>query len=372
MLPAVCYPSVTVCTVRGRFGVYSRHGSNIANLSGCFLTRPTLMTQQHTLIDRFGRMVRYLRISVTDRCDLRCQYCLPKGFRGFSESSDWLSFAEIERVVGQFAQMGVSHLRLTGGEPLVRRDIVELAECLSHIPGIEDLSLSTNAVRLAKAAEPLFQAGVRRINVSLDSLCPATYRRITGGGRLERVLEGLAAAKAAGFTPIKLNTVVMRGVNDTEIDEILDFALTHGFALRLIETMPVGVTGRSALDRYVELESVRRRLAANYDLIPDVMTGAGPARCYRIAGSDTHIGFITPLSQHFCQTCNRVRLSVEGDIHVCLGDGYRYSLRCHLRQGCDDEELRRHILAAINLKPERHTFNEQPARVIRFMSMTGG
>lgn len=330
------------------------------------------MPQQHALIDRFGRPVRYLRISVTDRCDLRCQYCLPRDHHEFSGTGDRLTLMEMERVVRQFAQMGVGHLRLTGGEPLVRRDIVELIEYLSNIPGIDDLSLSTNALRLAGLAEPLFRAGVHRINVSLDSLCPSTYRKITGGGRLERVLEGLAAAKAAGFAPIKLNTVVMRGVNDMEIEEILDFALVHGFALRLIETMPVGATGREALARYVELETVYRRLAANYELIPEVVTGAGPARCYRIAGSGTHIGFITPMSQHFCQTCNRVRLSVEGDIHACLGDGYQYPLRNYLRQGCDDETLRRHILAAINLKPERHAFNERPAQVVRFMSMTGG
>ena len=330
------------------------------------------MTQPHTLIDRFGRTVRYLRISMTDRCDLRCRYCLPKGFNDFSDTGDRLSRAEIERVVRQFAQMGVSHIRLTGGEPLLRRDIATLAESISNIPGIDDLSLSTNAIRLAGLAEPLYRAGVRRINVSLDSVHPDTYREITGGGRLEKVLEGLAAAKATGFAPIKLNTVVMRGVNDTEIEEILDFALAHDYSLRLIETMPVGTAGRSALDHYVELESVRRRLAANYELIPDVMTGAGPARCYRIASSNTHIGFITPMSQHFCQTCNRVRLSAEGDIHACLGDSHRYPLRSYLRQGCDDEALRHHIRKAVDLKPERHAFNEQPARVVRFMSMTGG
>lgn len=330
------------------------------------------MKQDQTLSDRFGRDIRYLRISVTDRCDLRCQYCLPKGFSDFSEPEDWLSSAEIERIVTRFARMGVTHLRLTGGEPLVRRNIVDLAECLAAIPGIDDLSLSTNAVRLAGLAEPLRQAGVRRINVSLDSLNPATYSAITGGGKLEKVLEGLEAAKTAGFAPIKLNTVVMRGVNDTEIEDIFEFAIEKGYALRLIETMPVGATGQEALDRFIDLETIRRRLSSRHELIPDILPGAGPARYYRVAGSNAHIGFITPLSRHFCQTCNRVRLSVEGDLFTCLGDEHRYPLRPMLRTGCSDEELASHLLKAIQLKPERHEFNEQPTRVVRFMSMTGG
>ncbi len=330
------------------------------------------MTQDQTLTDSFGRTVRYLRISVTDRCDLRCQYCLPKGFSDFSEPGNWLRPAEIERVVARFARMGVSHLRLTGGEPLVRRNIVDLAERLAAVPGIDDLSLSTNGVRLADLAEPLHRAGVRRINVSLDSLNPATYRTITGGGKLAKVLAGLEAAKAAGFAPIKLNTVVMRGVNEGEIEKIFEFAVAKGYALRLIETMPVGVSGQDALDRYVELETIRRSLATRYELIPDILPGAGPARYYRVAGSSAHIGFITPLSQHFCQTCNRVRLSVEGHLITCLGDEHRYPLRPHLRAGCSDEALSYHLSKAIAQKPARHEFNNQPTRVTRFMSTTGG
>ena len=330
------------------------------------------MKQTQHLTDRFGRNIRYLRISVTDRCDLRCQYCLPKGFCDFSEPETWLSPEEIERVVTCFAQMGVTHLRLTGGEPLVRGNIVDLAARLAAIPDIEDLSLSTNAVRLAELAEPLYRAGVRRINVSLDSLNPETYKTITGGGILQKVLDGLEAAKVAGFAPIKLNTVVMRGVNDEEIEDIFEFAADRGYALRLIETMPVGATGQGALNRYVDLESVRSRLASRYELIPDIMPGAGPARYYRVAGSSAHIGFITPMSQHFCETCNRVRLSVEGDLFACLGDEHSYPLRSLLRDGCSDDTLTQHLQKAIDLKPERHEFSERPAQVIRFMSMTGG
>lgn len=330
------------------------------------------MNLHQSLNDRFGRQIRYLRLSVTDRCDLRCRYCLPSGFTAFSEPEHWLSAAEIERIVKQFSRMGVSHLRLTGGEPLVRRDIVELAQRLGAITGIEDLSISTNGIRLSGLSESLFLAGVRRINVSLDSLDPATYRAITGGGKLEKVLRGLEMAKAAGIAPIKLNTVVMRGVNDAEIEDIFEFAVKGGYTLRLIETMPVGATGQDALERFVDLETIRKRLASRYQLIPDILPGAGPARYYRVAGSNAHIGFITPLSQHFCETCNRVRLSVEGDLFACLGDEHRYPLRAYLRAGCSDEDLSIHLQNAIALKPEHHEFKEQPTRVVRFMSMTGG
>lgn len=330
------------------------------------------MNQDPTLTDRFSRHIRYLRLSVIDRCDLRCQYCLPKDFSDFSKPERWLSTGEMERVVAWFARMGVRHLRLTGGEPLVRRDIVALAQRLARIPGIDDLSLSTNAVRLSELAEPLHRAGVRRINVSIDSLNPATYRSITGGGKLEKVIAGLEAAKVAGFSPIKLNTVVMRGVNDGEIEDIFEFAVAKGYSLRLIETMPVGVTGRAAVDLFSDLEAIRLRLASRYELLPDILPGAGPARYYRLAGSNAHIGFITPLSRHFCQTCNRVRLSVEGDLFTCLGDEHRHPLRPLLRAGCSDRVLSRHLLQAIKSKPERHEFHEQPASVVRFMSMTGG
>ncbi len=330
------------------------------------------MNRHQPLNDRFGRQIRYLRLSVTDRCDLRCNYCMPNGFTDFAQPQDWLSVDELERIVCGFARLGVTHLRMTGGEPLVRRDIVELARRLAAVPGIDDLSISTNGVRLAGLAKPLARAGVRRVNVSLDSLDPAIYSEITGGGKLEKVLCGLAAAKAAGITPIKLNTVVMRGVNDAEIENILAFAVKGDFTLRLIETMPIGATGQDALERFVDLETIRKRLASRHRLIPDILPGAGPARYYRVAGSKAHIGFITPMSQHFCETCNRVRLSVQGDLFACLGDEHRYPLRDFLRTGCSDGELSNHLRTAIALKPQRHEFNEQPTRVVRFMSMTGG
>ena len=324
------------------------------------------------LVDPFGRAIEYLRLSVTDRCDLRCSYCLPKGFDGFAEPEAWLRFDEIERVVGAFVRLGVRRVRITGGEPLVRRNLPELAARLAALPGLEDLSLSTNAVRLARLAVPLRAAGIRRLNVSLDSLDPARYAEITGGGKLEKALAGLEAARAAGFEPIKINMVVMRGVNDDEVERMVEFCAAGGYTLRLIETMPMGATGQAASRRYVSLDELRRRLAARYELLPATMPGGGPARYVRLAGTDLRIGFITPISRHFCATCNRVRLSAEGICYLCLGQEHSYDFRRLLRAGASDAELEAAVREAIGRKPERHHFRERPGQVVRFMSQTGG
>ena len=328
------------------------------------------MTQQ--LIDPFGRRIEYVRLSVTDQCDLRCSYCLPKGFKDFQEPEEWLSFEEIERVMRAFGELGTRRIRLTGGEPLVRKDFVQLAARLAALPGIDDLSLSTNATRLEKLALPLKQAGISRINVSLDTLRAEKYRDITGGGKLDKTLNGLMAAKQAGFQPIKINMVLMQGVNDNEVEDMIEFCIEHDFTLRFIETMPMGDTGRNASQQYVNLLDIQLRLAERYELIDTVMHGAGPARYVQIAGTELRIGFITPLSQHFCETCNRVRLSAAGTLYMCLGQDHHYELRPLLRAGIDDEELKQHIIQAIGLKPERHEFREKPGQVVRFMSMTGG
>jgi len=323
------------------------------------------------LVDRFGRTIEYVRVSVTDRCDLRCFYCMPQGFHDFEEPDHWLTFDEIERVVGAFTRLGVSRIRLTGGEPLVRRDLPELAGRLAALPGLDDLSLSTNATQLARQAEALRAAGIRRINVSLDSLDAARFRDITAGC-LDKVLAGLMAAKAAGFRPIKINMVAMKGVNEDEIDAMVDFCAEHGFTLRLIETMPMGDSGRKATDHYLDLQTVRQRLEQRFDLIPGVMPGGGPARYVKVAGTDLTIGFITPISQHFCETCNRVRLSVDGTLYMCLGQEHNFALRPLLRAGISDTELEQAIRAAIEIKPERHEFREQPEKLIRVMGRTGG
>ena len=324
-----------------------------------------------TLTDQFGRRIEYVRLSVTDQCDLRCFYCMPRGFRDFEEPAHWLSFDEIERVIRAFGELGVKRVRLTGGEPLVRKGLPGLAARLAALPGIEDLSLSTNATRMGKHAAALKDAGVTRINVSLDTLQPERFRQITGG-KLEKVLAGLMAAKAAGFHPIKINMVVMKGVNDDEVEDMVAFCIEHGFTLRFIETMPVGDTGREASSQYVDLQDVKARLARRFELIPGVMPGGGPARYVQVAGTDLRIGFITPISQHFCETCNRVRLAVDGTLYMCLGQEHRFELRPLLRAGIDDDGLREAIAQAIDLKPERHEFREKPDQVIRFMSMTGG
>jgi len=328
------------------------------------------MSQQ--LTDKFGRNIEYLRLSVTDRCDLRCNYCLPEGFKDFGEPKEWLTFDEIERVIRLFGELGTKRIRLTGGEPLVRKNIPELAARLSNLPGIEDLSISSNATRLQKQALPLKQAGISRINVSLDTLQVDRFKEITGGGKLEKVINGLLAAKEAGFHPVKINMVVMRGVNDDEVEDMVQFCIDHDFTLRFIEAMPMGDTGREANKQYIPLDEIHDRLAKKYTLTKANMNGGGPARYVRVNDTELRIGFITPISQHFCDTCNRVRLSVDGTLYLCLGQNDSYPLRELMRAGITDEELKQHIVKAIDLKPEKHEFSDKPEKLVRFMSMTGG
>ncbi|MFO7580987.1 GTP 3',8-cyclase MoaA [Guyparkeria sp.] len=325
------------------------------------------------LTDPFGRSINYLRLSVTDRCDLRCFYCMPEGFKDFEVPEHWLTIGEIERLVGVMADMGLSHVRITGGEPLVRKGIEDIVGGISAMPGIRDVSLSTNATRMNKMADSLKAAGADRINVSLDTLDPERFKSITKG-KVDKVLDGLAAAKAAGFSPIKINAVVMKGINEHDVEDLLDYCIDNGFTLRMIETMPMGETGRDAIDHYVSLQDVKKRLKEKYDLIPAVssVTGAGPARYLQVAGTDTMVGFITPMSEHFCETCNRVRLGCDGTMYMCLGQEESFSFRPLLRRGIPDDELKEALIQAISLKPERHEFTEKPEKVIRFMSMTGG
>ncbi len=321
------------------------------------------------LIDRFGRRIEYLRLSVTDRCDLRCAYCIPEGFNGFEEPDDWLNFDEVERLLGLFAQLGLKRVRFTGGEPLLRRNVTELARRVAALPGVEDLSLSTNATQLDKHALALKAAGVTRLNVSLDSLRPERVERINGRPVLDKILTGLEAGRAAGFAPIKINMVAMQE-NADEIDSIVAYCIEHGFILRLIEVMPMGDTARKM--GYINLQPVKERLRQRFGLIDTVFPGGGPARYLSTPDRNFTVGFITPISQHFCETCNRVRLTVDGVLHLCLGQEERVEFRPLLRGGADDAEILATIRRAINLKPERHEFREQPEKLIRFMNMTGG
>jgi cyclic pyranopterin phosphate synthase len=323
------------------------------------------------LRDSFNREIHYLRLSVTDRCDFRCFYCLPRGYRDFETPGSWLTSEEIERVVAQFAALGVKHVRLTGGEPLVRKELPEIAQRIAAQPGIEELSLSTNASQLAEQAHSLHQAGVRRLNISLDSLDEANFKRITGS-RLEPVLAGIEAAKHEGFQPIKINMVIMGGINDHEVEAMIDYCLLQDLTLRFIETMPVGDGGRHASEHYLPLNEIENRLRQRHRLSPAAMRGSGPARYFQIDDSELVVGFITPQSQHFCESCNRVRLSVTGDLHLCLGQEDRLALRPLLRGGASDAEIQQAIRQAIARKPQRHQFNEVSTAIIRPMSALGG
>ena len=323
------------------------------------------------LADRFGRSIDYLRVSVTDRCDLRCSYCLPKGFKDFEEPAHWLTHEEITRVVAAFARLGTRRVRLTGGEPLLRRDITGLVRTLSALPGLDDLSMTTNGTKLTRLAGPLRQAGLGRLNVSLDSLRQDCMATITGRDCLDKVTAGLEAARMAGFTRIKINMVPLAGVNDGDIEAMVAFCIAQGFVLRLIEAMPMGSTGQAS--RGLDLQTVLADLTKRFGLVKAAETlGGGPARYWQTPDGGFTLGLITPLSQHFCATCNRVRLSVDGTLYLCLGQEAAYPLGPLLRAGASDAELEAAIREAIEYKPERHHFNEAPTRVMRFMSMTGG
>ncbi len=323
------------------------------------------------LIDRFNRKIEYLRLSVTDRCDFRCFYCIPKGFKGFTEVEDRLKLDEFIRLIRVFSEMGVSKVRLTGGEPLIHKDIEVMVRGIAALPDIEDFSMSTNASHLAQHARMLKDTGVGRINVSLDSLNPEVFRRITQGD-LIKVIDGLMEAKRVDLYPIKINMVVMRDLNLHEVGDMVDFCIKNRFTLRFIETMPVGAAGQEARDLYVPMDEVRQILEQRFKLEPARMKGAGPAKYFKIADKRIKIGFITPMSQHFCEDCNRVRLSSEGTLYLCLGQQDKLELKPLLRRGLSDDQLKDEILAAIQRKPEKHEFNTNPDQVVRVMSMTGG
>ena len=324
------------------------------------------------LIDPLGRTIDYVRLSVTDKCNLRCTYCMPERNRDFECRENYLTFDEIVRVIRAFAELGLRRVRITGGEPLVRKGIPSLVKRLSVLPGLEDLSLSTNAVLLASQADALHRAGVARLNISLDTLRRDRFIELTGTDALDSVLQGLMVAKQAGFAPIKINMLALKGRNDDEVVDMAEFCIEHGFSLRFIETMPIGTAGRAASDHYMPLSEIRSQLEKRFDLVPSVMQGGGPARYFRIDGSESNIGFITPISRHFCDTCNRVRLAVDGTLHLCLGQTNSVPLRPALRSGIDDSELKNMLVEALKLKPARHDFGEKPEQIIRFMSATGG
>ncbi len=324
------------------------------------------------LLDNFNRSIDYLRVSVTDRCDLRCNYCMPKAHNDYEDPKDWLTLAELARVIGLFGHLGVRRVRLTGGEPLLRRGLTGLVTDIHALPGIEDISLTTNGTRLRQQAHALAQAGLSRINISLDSLNGDCVEKIVGRDVLDTVLDGITAAQEAGLSPIKINMVVMDDINAHEVESMMAFAIERGLILRMIELMPMGDTARS--QQGVDLSAaLRERLVAQFDLIPSATElGGGPARYWETRDGQGRVGFITPMSQHFCATCNRVRLTVDGTLLLCLGQEHSLELRPLIRSGATDAELTDAIIKAIARKPERHEFVTAPQKLVRIMARTGG
>jgi len=328
------------------------------------------------MIDPFGRAITYLRVSVTDRCDLRCVYCMSEDMT-FLPKADVLSLEELERLCTAFIRLGTNKIRITGGEPLVRRDVQTLFQRLGGRlgQGLDELTLTTNGTQLTKHAGALYAAGVRRVNVSLDTLDPARFAAITRWGKIEKVLDGIAAAKAAGLH-VKVNAVALKGVNEDEIDDMLAWCGEQGHDLCLIETMPMGDIGGDRTDQYLPLSLVRARLRQRWTLQDTSYQTGGPARYFDVAETGTRVGFITPMTHNFCESCNRVRLTCTGTLYMCLGQDDAADLRRVLRDGVTDPELDAAIRLAITRKPKGHDFvidrrNPAPA-VARHMSLTGG
>jgi len=329
------------------------------------------------MIDPFGRHISYLRISVTDRCDFRCVYCMSEHMT-FLPKADVLSLEEIERLAMAFVAKGVERLRITGGEPLVRRGVIGLFDRLGAQIGksnLKEVTLTTNGSQLARFARDLAAAGVKRVNVSLDTRDAVRFRAITRWGELDKVLDGIDAADAAGLK-IKINTVALRGVNEDEIADLMRWAHGRGFDLTLIETMPMGEIDGERIDQYLPLSLVRARLARGFALVETDYRTGGPARYVRVAETGGRLGFITPLTHNFCESCNRVRLTCTGTLYMCLGQNDSADLRAPLRASPDDARLDRAIDAAIARKPKGHDFiidrrHTAPA-VGRHMSLTGG
>ncbi len=326
------------------------------------------------LIDRFDRRVSYLRMSVTDRCDFRCIYCMAEKMR-FLPRQQLLSLEELVEVGRAFVDLGVRKIRLTGGEPLVRQNVLWLARELAGLPGLDELTMTSNGSRLERFAKPLREAGVRRLNISLDSLRPERFTQLTRVGRLEPVLRGIDAAIDAGFERIKLNSVVLKGHNDDEVLDLLEFAIARGLDISFIEEMPLGeLGGRARAASYCSSDAVRAIVATRYALSRSDASTGGPSRYWHIGDSALRVGFISPHSDNFCAQCNRVRLTANGRLLLCLGNEHSVDLRAVLRgQPGDGAQLRGAIVAAMPLKPERHHFDlNEPVQILRFMNATGG
>ncbi len=329
------------------------------------------------LVDPFGRAITYLRVSVTDRCDFRCVYCMSENMT-FLPKADVLSLEELNRLCEAFIAKGVRKIRLTGGEPLVRRDIMWLVEKLGRYKKagkLDEVTITTNGSQLSRFAEGLREAGVERLNISIDTLDRDKFHAITRWGNYDKVMDGIAAAKAAGLR-IKINAVALRDLNDDEFDRMVAWCGEQGFDLTFIETMPLGDIGGDRTDQYLPLAKVRRRLAKNWTLVDTPFRSGGPARYVDVVETGQRLGFITPLTHNFCESCNRVRLTCTGRLYMCLGQDDQADLRTVLRQTESPEVLAKAIDEAISRKPKGHDFvidrSEDKPALHRHMSMTGG
>jgi len=338
------------------------------------------MTQQQeqssNLVDPFGRRINYLRLSVTDRCDFRCVYCMDEEMT-FVPRSEVLSLEEMHILAKAFVELGVRKIRLTGGEPLIRSGVVGLCERLASIDGLEELVMTTNGSQLTKLAPQLKQAGLSRLNISLDSLDQARFKALTRTGELDQVLAGLDAAQAAGFEGIKLNAVILKGRNADEVIPLVDFVVAKGIDLSFIEEMPLGaISEHSRKEEFVSSAELRTLISQKYrlSLLPEDKATAGPSQYYAVQGTSSKLGFISPHSNNFCGDCNRVRVTAEGRLLLCLGNEDASDLKTVIRASNGDMAvLKRAIVAALRLKPEKHHFDlDSEPQIVRFMNATGG
>ncbi|MBI3610329.1 MAG: GTP 3',8-cyclase MoaA [Nitrospirae bacterium] len=325
------------------------------------------------LIDRFSRAMSYLRLSVTDRCDMRCLYCMPEEGEPHDDRRELLTFEEIRRLVRILCRLGITRIRVTGGEPLVRRDLSVLVGMLSGIDGLTDLSLTTNASRLKPLASDLKTAGLDRINISIDSLNPDKFRRITRGGTLSDVLAGIDRALEVGLTPVKLNTVVMRGINDDELPDLVEFSMAKGATHRFLEAMPLGSVGIENRNAFMPSAEIRRIIERRYPLEPLPFENGSTAQDFRIAETKAQIGIISPVSERFCSTCNRLRLSARGRLQLCLAYEDGVDLKKPLREGWSDSALEELLVKTVYQKPAGNHFAEDPEPIYQIaMSGIGG
>lgn len=326
------------------------------------------------LIDQFGRQVDYIRLSITDRCDFRCVYCMAEDMT-FLPRDEVLSLEECARLIKVFVRLGVTKVRITGGEPLVRKNALWLFKEIGNLTGLNELVLTTNGSQLNTQAQALKNAGVKRINISIDSLKPEKFKQITRTGRLEKVLDGLQASIHAGFEGIKMNTVLMRGQNDDETTDLVQFAIDNKIDISFIEEMPLGEVDHTRESTFVSNADTLKLLQSKYLLAPSTHNSGGPARYWQVSGTQTKIGFISPHSHNFCESCNRVRITCKGELYLCLGQEDKVDLMPLLRENPnDDGPLIQAILDSMRIKPKGHNFDLRRAEpaVVRFMSHTGG